>query len=1258
MGLSNEQKEVVDASIENILVSAAAGSGKTTVLVARIIDKIIHGSYGVDDILVVTFTREAASNMCNKIEKALTTEIDNLRKSGENRELRTRLEDQLDKLPNAYIQTIDSFCSRVVKEKGFVLAGSGMDRLLEPGNTILDGNELDLILSDAANAAIEQSYADGVLNEDIEILTQMFGNGRTDESLAESLVATYKKLRSLPEYINRVTSMLEDTKKASDEGRILYLHRYIQAVLDLYSKVDENKKNQLLALIPQVQFVGKKLTEKQNDTRQKIWMEFTELYYNYASKVVEESKSGDDIRTLKAVLDIDNLSPDINPDLYTTLPAIGEDELREEFIDLFGPIAAIFLFIKPFFKDFRCPNGFGSAGLPFSLPEEYFDILRCGADGLLERQRRRVKTVSAYVDIIVRMDKLYEEFKALMHGMDFPDQEHLALKILKNDDAKIYYKNKFKEIYIDEYQDNSELQDAIIAEIENSNVFRVGDVKQSIYKFRYAEPALFLNRLNEYDTTDNGSVFRLNNNYRSDDTVLTFVNQIFFRIMSEEGAEIEYDSTHELKYPDNKIREEKLPPDVPNVTIVTRTGASNDKVCTLEGVLKEVKRYIAKGRKTGDICILTRTHRTASAIASFLNENGCAARYADEISVFNDYDIHGICNILIAAGNELRDEYLIGILISGYRISNFTLEEIAEILIYSKERGRSSEPLMNKLRAFASGKVSEADIGLQERVALFVDWFDSLRNDLIITDISELIDRIYKDTGVGASSDDPEKFLLFKQWLCTNFMRYGSDISTIASRLEKMKIKFGADTTVAREDNSDGKIRCMTYHSSKGLEFKCVIVTELYSRTNPDKTGPVKFDAVYGTVADDFDPDKVRLDRSLERLFLDEDTKLGENAEVMRLLYVALTRAQYDLSVVIPMECTKFERYQDLYRLMIKHSSGRYGRDMWLHCAGMDKAFLAAFLSFSGARELRHLIGNTFLKKNFRDIQDEVNFDAFTLDIMQNSLEGDPEADEGDAGETDSVPDAYTDAVNEVQTKKTTGIIDVYAESYDDAGMPVFAPYPYEKATEIPFKISVSQIVHHGVDGSLPINLEVHNLEHYMDVRDGITDDSASAVGTFIHRIMRFIDLDLAADDVEGQIDMLIEDGIISSKDKEKALEFSHGISSFAASDIGKKLVEADKRGEAEYEKPIVFSVPEGEDSVLVQGVIDCLFKNEDGSYTVIDYKTDRFADTVTELEMMSETLRRHSVQLGCYSAALRSAGKEVSSRYIYLLRYGMFVEV
>lgn len=1276
MELSDKQKDIIDAPVGNILVSAAAGSGKTTVLVNRIITKICEGIFDVDDLLVVTFTREAASNMCDKIEKAIKTKIEEIRVNGGDRELRAKLEDQLDKLPNAYIQTIDSFCSRVVKEKGYVLSGSGKDRLLEPGNTVLDGNELDIILSEAAASAISEGYAPDNINDRFEALTRMFGNGRTDDSLASSMVITYKKLRSLPDYIDRINGLIDAAQKGCDEGKIAGLRRFVDTVITLYSKIDDRLIDRLDGMVDEIEFLKSK-----NEVRQEMWHELLSLIRRYVSRVLAVASEGDDVKTFEAIVDVQDISDEANPGVYNDIPKADEDDdLIREFTEDYSPIAAMVLFLKPLILGSkRIKNRYKESAGVLILKEEYTAIIKRGSQDLLGLQKARLELAREYVKLIVRMDSLYEEFKSVVHGMDFPDQEHLALEVLKNDEARAFYRKKFKEIYIDEYQDNSELQDKIVEQIENGNVFRVGDVKQSIYKFRYAEPSLFLKLYDRYHSGDGGTLKLLNNNYRSDRHILEFVNQIFYRIMNREGAEIDYDEDQALNPPDHQERGTDIPDKdadkVPHVTIVNKDKGISSVSCMNEGVLKEVRRYTEDGYKTSDICILTRKRRTAAAITEFLNENGFASRYADDIGVFADNEIHGITNIIISAGNELRDEYLIGILLSGYRISNFTLDEIARIYLFAKERHMRKEPLISKLRIFASEASAEDEGELYDRINIFLDWFDALRNDLIITDIGEFIDRVYKDTCIGASSDDPEKFIIFKQWLCSNFMRYGSDIATIASRLEKMKINAGDRASVKREDNSDGKIRCMTYHSSKGLEFPCVIVTELYTRNEEDKTGPVKFDPEYGTVLNDFDEESFKIPLSIERVFLDEDNKLAENAEGMRLLYVALTRAEHELSVVYPLEAIDSPKMTGLYKLIRRQTETGCTRAHWLSRPGIDMAFLSALLSFSGAKELRELMspdGDTHIAR-------EVDFDGFTLDIMSLvfQLEDNDASDLGDLSENTGEDESYgselddqdsgsgrlsgnNDSVSSsINDKKTTGIIPVCAESFDDTGMPVFAPYPYEEATDIPFKISVSQIVRHGVSASLPINLEVQRLEHYLDVRDGIIDDSASAVGTFVHRIFRFIDLEKAAEDAEGQIDLLIDEEIISVADKDKAIEFKEGIASFAVSDIGRKLIAADKTDNAEYEKPIVFSVPaSGGDSVLVQGVIDCMFKGDDGCYTIIDYKTDRFPENVTEDEMITETIRRHKTQIMCYSAAVESSGKDVGEKYIYLVRYGKFVKI
>ena len=208
MKFTQEQNDIINADISNVLVSAAAGSGKTTVLVERIVQQIIKGTAGIDQVLVLTFTNDAADNMIRKIESRIGEKIRECETEGD-RDTAMRLREQLDLLPNAYIQTIDSFCSRVLKEKGYLVSTPEDMDVFASGNVILDESNLELILRRASDLAIADMY----MNEQDEDspfmrLTHRFGDGRTDGSLSDSVVASYKKLRSIPDYIGRIDKRL------------------------------------------------------------------------------------------------------------------------------------------------------------------------------------------------------------------------------------------------------------------------------------------------------------------------------------------------------------------------------------------------------------------------------------------------------------------------------------------------------------------------------------------------------------------------------------------------------------------------------------------------------------------------------------------------------------------------------------------------------------------------------------------------------------------------------------------------------------------------------------------------------------------------------------------------------------------------------------------------------------------------------------------------------------------------------------------
>ena len=1240
--LSKAQQAIVDADIGNILVSAAAGSGKTKVLVERIIDKMIKGEFEVDDILVVTFTKEAAKNMADRIEK----EIRSVLATTEDIQKKTQLRRQLDLLPNCYIQTFDAFCTRVIKERGYVCADTKYQVLLESSSSILDENELDIMRANAAFNAIADMYEDST--EGFLSLTDMFGDGRTDYQLVEAIVTTYKKLRSLPDYIrNECDDVITRMKNEDDEGIIRGLKEFTEACISLYRLVTPELISELEECALTVQFLASKNEQRQNDM-----IATTNAIGEYAQRVVEvfDNCNGDYLSVYEAMRDVKVIldSGKIN--------GLGKGEDAEEYNSLMGPLAAIVALIKPLILSGNMPGGYNAACVGYALPAAYTNLIKVPSDELLMLQKKRTSAIEAYIEILRKTDDYYLRIKSGMRGMDFADQEHLASLILDDEESKDYYKNKFKEIYIDEYQDNSAIQDAIIDKIANDNVFRVGDVKQSIYRFRYAKPQLFLDRQAEYGSGVGGSLYNLNCNYRSTPQILEFINKIFEQVMSSEGSEIEYDENHRLNSPEGKESGE-----LPRVVIT-----SDNKDAMYQGVLEEVEHYKDMGFTPGQICILTRRGAPAAAIAKKLGESGHRAVFTENLSIFEDSDIHGIISTLISIGNEHRDEYLTGVLLAGYSISNFTLEDLAKITLYSREVGlHDRSHVINRLRVFMNSDDEE----LKKRVEIFLNWFDEIRSDCVITDISELIERIYVTTGLAASVSDKEKLKVFKDWICTNYMRYGSDIASVATSLEEMKIKLNSSTSVKNSDVSGDMIQCMTYHGSKGLEFPCVIVTDLYTRKQGDEP-TLSFDSENGYSAKDFDEETVELTSSIRKVMTEQSDSLAANAEDIRLLYVALTRAQNCLSVVSSMSMKKGQKTskaKTLYERIVNEPNVAYSRSFWVDNGNsLPSVFLAGILRMTGSTILVSKCREVF--ENEKAMKVSVPFDGFSMRVIDFTDKVDDDTD--DFEDDDAV---RQDVTSEDYYKS---IIPCEAIGEDETGMPVFKNYQYDYATTVPFKLTVSELNRSfaqdepGASDSkvkswaLPMGLEINEFSWFMERLNGEVGESASELGTFAHRLFRFIDLESIRSGAtyDSAIDELIKQGIIREGDKAKAGKFEDGMVAFATSDIGARVIAAYNDDKAEMEKPIVFSFPVAEttdnlDSALVQGIIDCIIEEEDG-YVIIDYKTDSFRDAKNSDERASEAIKKHELQINLYAAAIEQSGHHVKEKYLYLVKYGEFVKL
>ncbi len=1264
MKFSDEQQKIIDAEVNNNLVSASAGSGKTTVLTARIGEEVKSGTLSVDGMLVVTFTEDAASHMADKIEDKLRGLRNDAAAAGDN-DLSAKLSTQIDLLPNAYIQTMHGFCSRVIKEKGYILEDGPMADFTDPSCRILSGSEQEVLLQNAVDHAIQAMYEECDSEDDDFIsFTRRFGDGRSDGSLAGIVTSTYTTLRSLPDYIEKCEELIQKREQRDREGKIMFFEddNDIPGVIADYlasmkSMIMDSEFDSVLGCHDTYQIV------KDMSNEEFIGELISRI--DQALAHYETHKGADFFEGLTPLKELGE--HDFN-NMFRNADFRGDDKA-------FLAIVSLRHFISPGkWDDIKFANS-------FDLPEEYSSLIGFTEEQILANQKEGTRACRSFVELLKKTDMYYAAVKNTMHGMDYSDLEHTAYAILKYEEAAAFYREKFAEIFVDEYQDNTRLQDAIIAcfNRESGNVFRVGDIKQSIYKFRFADPMIFGNRMDDIISgKEKGNLHYLKENHRSTCEVLAFSNYVFKQIMSKDASEIEYDETQRLSKA-NETRHGDIPRIIvtdKNIPVTDDGDKTKPEVrAVFAAVESEVRRYLEEctrvdGSKTEfkDICILTASNHQAETIARYLN--GCTLKDGRKLEasgrfttdVFKDLDIHRIINFLICLGNEYRDEYLAGVMLSNYKFSNFTVAELAQIQAFIHELEGApieKEPLMLRLRIFSERSDSE----LAGRVKLFVDVFDKIRMSSMVTDIDDIIELIYRETGIKATLEaregDSGKFDVFKDWLSESFKMRGSDLSGIADELEQMKIHIKkADIEVT--DANKNKITTMTLHKSKGLEFPFVILVATGGADEQkDTLTSIMFDRDYGFITEDYDAEAITRRHSFEQYIYKMKMRLAANAETCRLLYVALTRAEENLSIITSCDVddkSKASPMRKAFAQSIDYEGEQFDKRHWL--AGDMKLpyclFSALARSKDGAK-LREISETGDLKPSntviFNDLDGN---EAKGFDVCEMPADKITELYEAHKAEATATSETETEEEQEKDKPE-----------FDAEGKLVLPEYKYQESVDIPFKLSVT-----GITGdtkpsdTVHVDLQIKGIDDFES--PNVSMLTGAAKGTILHRIMRFIDLNgirSGSTSFEFEIESLINDGYLNicSPDnaQEVANEFREGIEAFCNDSRCEDIIKSFDEGTARSEKPIVFSVyisgTEG-DSVLVQGIIDLLYITEAG-YTILDYKTDRLSGTGPE-ERAKEALERHAFQLNSYAAACEEEGLKVAHKLLYLVRYGEFVEV
>lgn len=1240
---SEQQKKVIREGIDNILVSAAAGSGKTTVLVERIIQKIIKGEVTIDRLLVMTFTKAAAANMVSKIGKAFKEKID----SETDPIVVKRLKDQLNLLPSAYIQSIDSFCSRVIREKGSEF--EGID--IEAGFPVVSGPELNVIMENAAREAISSKYLsfkdlESLKKSDFYRLTCMFGDGRNDKALEANLVAVYKNLRSLPNYNEYIDGVIQSRHESDDSGRIIMLSDLIRKTVDYYSLVLISA-NKALDELPFADIV--------NETYYSGMEYIIRTIISEAESVCSfEGTSEEKFEYIKdSLLRIKNLSLDKG------------GKASDEFKAAVAPCVSIV-----FFAGSSVSGMSGRAGN--YLPKFSSDIyIKHGIDGLLDLQKKRTALLSEFKDLLLRMDDSFGKIKRMSRLIDFPDQEHYALKILSDPTIGSIYREKFCEIYVDEYQDNSSLQDRIVAQISNKNVFTVGDVKQSIYKFRYANPGNFIQKSIDYkdETKGKGKLIPLNNNFRSTPEILDFVNIVFRQLMSSDATEIEYDESQYLNPPEGEVIRGN---DIPKVLHVRETtdkdakpdspfGAEADEESKIfgrefKGVLSEVKEYLSNPQnKPEDICILTRTNKISRKITAYLNFLGIPAICNDSQNIYEDPDIASICALISVLGNEHRDECLVGVMLAGFRFSNFTVNELAEITLFcmnsNKEEDLLHMNLIVKVRAYANQK-HPSNLALYNKVNDFLEVLENLRSESMIFEVGELVEKIYAETGILATVKnrdlgDVSKLREFKNWMCSEFSGRSGDLNYISQVLDELKLGISDPAGFEYDLTSENSIRVMTSHKSKGLEYPFVIVTNLGK--DLDKVDPrcpdryIKFDEKVGFICYDYiEDDVIYRIPSFENDMYNDRHHLEVISEELRLLYVALTRAKKKLSVVLADKITGPDKV--LCENSWVRGGEKIGRDSHLSARKMSIELMLALGRLSSAEDLREELYSAPVP-NVKDVSvfngvDVVVVDETELDVSY------------------SIPE-----FEEVEHLKPN----LCVSEFDEQGYPKFPVYKFEKSITAPAKTSVSELKREEQRLSysetdevqkVAINLVVPDIR-YFENKDSYS--TASSKGTLIHNLLHFLDFrsiysDIKAgkstsDALKNEIEYLKEQGVIKDKMLPVIESFSNELQAFVSSKVFRRIAEAEINEKAWFERPMMFSlrVKDTDDDTLAQGVLDVMFMEGDEA-VIVDYKTDRIAsDDEAEIKRILE--EKHKLQLDLYAASVEASGIKVKEKIIWLVR-------
>ena len=1211
---TNEQLQAINEKGNNILVAAAAGSGKTAVLVERIINKVINEKIDIDKILVVTFTNAAASEMRERILEAIYKKL-------EENPLNYHLQRQIILLNKASISTIHSFCLDIIRNNFYEVDASANFR-------IADTAENDLLKYDVLDDLFEEKYNNN--DKDFLNLIEVYTDYRSDDKLKELILNIYKFIQSSPFPEKWIEEKVNQFK--GDENKDFSETIWGQVILStLKDKIEE-------AVI--------KLRKISSET----------------SKFIELSKFtavlNEDIINLEFIMSNMNL-------WNSTFNSINSFKWKNWPVD-----KKVTLELKDKAKEVRDK-------VKKELKSEFDKYMIYNSEEALKYINNMYYILNSLKELVKEFSKKFSERKKEKNIIDFNDIEHLALKILLKEENGEYvesdvakkYKEKFEEIAIDEYQDSNLVQEYILNSIsKNNNIFMVGDVKQSIYKFRQARPELFLDKYEKYslkaEQKENENLkIQLFKNFRSRKNILDITNLVFKNIMSKKIGDIEYNENEYLNYGANYPEPEEnnfkyagkaelhiidlkendeisAYKDEIEVEEDDEQERIEDDVIEAKFVAKKIQEIMNSGykvydRKEGyrnikykDIVILLRATSTLAPIFEKELADLDLPVFSDSSAEYlNSVEIQTIMSILKIIDNPLQDIPLVTVLRS--TIGKFTDNDLIEIRLV--DRNCDFYEALLKARISAEGN-------LKNKIEDILSKLEKWREEQEYKTLDELIWQIYIDTGYynyvgllpnGALRQANLKILFekAKQYESASFKGLFNFINFI----DKLKGNNGDMASAKLIGENEDVIRIMSIHKSKGLEFPIVFLCAAQKSFNmKDLNENILLHQDMG-----FGPTFIDIENKIKfNTLAKEAIKIKSKEEIIseeeRILYVALTRAKEKLIIT--------GRKKDLSKDLAKKQEELelYTQDK----ERIDNKLVKKAKSYLDWIMLVYL----FNKNNIKDI----------MELYEHNKN-----------------DLIKEIINKEETADNINLIKVIEEEagklkneeeIENISKELNWKYKYQDETTIPTKTSVTKIKELknenviDIDDILNDNKEI-KLEAEANFIKQEEKISSSKKGSLVHLCLQRIDerQDYNIEDLKKLVQGLVFNEIITEKEAE-SIDVNI-LYKYVKSELFEELRQAKK---IYKEQPFYINVPvkelykdvgDTQEKILVQGIIDLFFINNKDELVLIDYKTD-----YVEKGKESVIKERYKVQLELYKNALEKYfNKKVSRAQIYLAQLRKF---